>query len=593
MSQVKTPAVRVLPVAGAAGNGYALSHHDGVTANFCAVAVLDGKLRVARWSEADKEASGPERIERELANTDARGDVPWAFAMAGAAPIEPLMDALGMPHEGRSVAAAEVAETVSSQLASLGGLDRRGLDALAASPARRPGALAFYSGEGERAERRRQAAASYPILADVISANLTAKMAVDRGRPLAEALAGILGGMASGNVGKAVVKRLASAPSLPAGCDLDTVVRFMTLVPADWVPQAGSEWSAFCHVAHALLEDLAADAADIPSLTKGCGGKWTEFCARVVRKAGMDETDVLWGVRRAMFNAADMLNAFSEAAVLPMAAHAGSSAHVTVTPEMMMGAARSAFAMLASGRTAGDLADLQRRWHQESAAILGATRQAHEERAARIRGEVEEGGWPALTRAVQAPNGLWLVPLTNPAELKDEGSESKDANGVSGLHHCVGGYDSKAKKCDCHIVSVRRLDERGRYTRVTTVEFAALSPEHDKLTVRQNLGLRNGKAPPESVDAVNWYIASVASGTINLNREQIAAFLNEEIVPDDGVERICGYDWRGRDILNAAVGPWGPFVAQGFRKPLDTLLAMDEITGIAGMIFPEILLAGR
>lgn len=593
MNAAAEPRLKAFALPPQAGSGYALAYYDGVATNYCAVSVLDGKLCHARLSHPGLAGGSATDFEEHLTQSDQRADVPWAFAMAGAATAETLMDALGMPHEGRGEAAESLSRTVDAHIGSLEGLDRRGFDALASSPAKRPGAYAFYSGDGERPERRRQAAASYPLLADMIAANLSAKMAVDRSRPLAEVLSAILGGMADGDVGKAVVKRLAASPPLPDGCELDVVVRFMTLVPADWIPHGGGEWTSFCHAAQALLVDLGAGAADVASLVKGCGGKWTDFCARVVRKAGMEEPDVHWGVRRAMFNAAEMLNSFAEVAVLPMAAHAGRSGHVIMTPEMMMAASRSALAMLASGRTAGEVADLQRRWHQERAAIMNGTRLMQEERNARIRGGIEEGGWPALSVPVQAPNGLWLVPLTSPRELSDEGAHEQDANGVMGLRHCVGSYAAKAKKCDCHIVSVRKVDDRGRYKRITTVEFEALKPGIDRLHARQNLGDGNGKAPAESTDAVNWYIASVASGSVSLNREQIAVFLDAEIVPDDGVERICGYDWRDRNILNAAVGPWGPFVAQAFRKPLDQILEMDEIAGITRMAAPEILLAGR
>jgi len=593
MSGREPEKAKAFPLPATAGAGYGLSFHDGMATNRCAVAMRDGKLLYARLSSQKGEASFMDRLEEELDTADQRADVPWAFAMAGGAPVESLMDALGMPHEGREAAVESLSAIVSANVPSLEGLDGRALSALSAAPAKRPGAVSFYSGDGERGERRRQAAASYPLLADVISANLSAKMAVDRSQPLADVLSGILGGMASGNVGKAVVKRIASSPALPEGCDLDTVVRFMTLVPADWIPHGEGEWNAFCHVAHALLEDLGATDKDVPALIKGCGGKWTEFCARIVKKAGMDEADVTWGVRRAMFSASEMLNCFSEVAVLPMAAHGGPSNSVPVTPEMMMAAARSAFSILASGRTAGELADLQRRWHQERAGILDGTRLAQEGRAAAMRGSIEEGGWPGLSDPVQAPNGLWLIPLTTPSALEAEGHEGNDADGVQGLRHCVGSYSSKAKKCDCHIVSVRRIDGEGRHTRITTVEFDALKPESNLLNVRQNMARGNGKAPPESVDAVKWYVSSAASGAIGLNRELIAAFLNKEIIPDDGVERICGYDWKDRDVLNASVGPWGPFVAQAFRKPLDEILEAEEVAGITRMISPDILLAGR
>lgn len=275
-----------------------------------------------------------------------------------------------------------------------------------------------------------------------------------------------------------------------------------------------------------------------------------------------------------------------------MAAHASAASDVPVTPEMIHAAATGSYAILAAGRNAADLADLQRRFHQERERILGGTRRIEEERNRRIRGEIDKDGWPALTPVVQSPNGLWIVPLTNPRELVAEGAEGKDENGVPGLNHCVGGYAAKARQCDCHIVSVRRIGEDGRYERISTVEFLPVRSASDRLSVRQNMARGNSKPPADAIDAVSWYVSAVATGSVPLNWEQIKAFLEGQVLPDDGVERLCGYDWRDRDLLNAAVGPWGPFVVPGFRNMgLDAVMASPPVASVTALVPPEILLA--
>lgn len=573
-------------------DGYVLWSDDGVHVNYCAVAADGLNLRCARGSyPRDKRPSVVDLFDHH--EEDARADVPWAFAMAGGAAVDYLMDALGIAHVERDRTRPDLERIVSeSSNIALRSIDRDALAVLSKSPSKRPGALAFYSAEGDRGVRRRQAAASYPLLADLLASGLSTKMAIDRSKPLAEPLGQALSGLVNRNVSKALLKRISQCDHVPDGLSLETVVRFMTLVPADWIPTSGAEWEAFCHAAHALLEDLDCGDDDVASLVKGCGGKWQEYCARVTRKAGMDPRDVLWGVRRAMFNASEMIDCFAEVAVLPMAAHASPSAEVSVTPEMMLAARRSAFAMLASGRSASDLSDLQRRFHQERETILGGTALIEQERLQKLKGEIEEGGWPALTDAVQAPNGLWLVPLTTPKELTAEGASGPDASGVEGLHHCVGGYSSKAKACDCHIVSVRTVHPNGSFSRVSTVEFGALQPGSDKLSVRQNMARENSAPSAASKDAVNWYVASVASGAIPLNRDQIKAFLDGAIIPDDGVERICGYDWRERDVLNAGVGPWGPFVVSSFRSMgLDAIMESPQVESVSKLISPDLLLS--
>lgn len=585
-------AIRSGTLSGPSVSGYFLAFHDGVNENVCAVAFRDdGEMLALRLSGPDATTDGLlDRIGNEP--LPPRTDVRWAFAMAGASSADHLAEALGVPHVDRDTAISSVSEAVTQMSPSLGGsVDREALGALASSPAKRTASFSFYRGDTERAQRRRQAAKAYPLLADFLATGLATKMAIDRSQPLADAVAAALSGFADSEVGRAVVKRISQSDPIPDGCTLDTVVRFMAAVPADWIPSKGPEWVAFCNAAHGILEDLGAEDGAVETLVRGCGGRWTEFCSRIAKKGGQEE-DGCAAMRRVMSAASEMAECFSTVCVLPLAAHASPTSTVSMTPELLHRSAAAARAMLLGGRSAADIADLQRRWHQERAAILDGTRMLQDERNAELRGEIEEGGWPSLTATVQAPNGLWLVPLTNAAELADEGSHGVDANGVAGLHHCVGSYANRARSCDCHIVSVREIDGKGGYRRLSTVEFGAIQPGSDRLSVKQNKARGNGSPTNEVKDAVNWYMASVAGGLLPINRSQIAAFLESGALPEDGIERLCGYDWKERDLLNAAVAPWGRFVAPAFRgMDLDGVMDSKEIATLSELIPPEILLA--
>lgn len=568
-----------------AARGAEISFDDGVWTNRCVVTLSDGGA-LSCWSGRTRGAA-PFDAEAQVALApELSGDASWAYAMLEGAPLAALMDKLGLPLSDRVGTASILADQVAEVSARLRP-DGRALGAMAKAPSRRPGSLAFYVGDGERAERRRQAAASYPLLADLLASGLATKMAIDRGRPLADAAAQALSGLAGRPVSKAVLKRVAAADRLPAGCSIETVSRFMTCVPPDWIHAEGEEWEAFCRIAHALLDDLGAPDGAVPALVSGCSGRWREFAARICRKSGVEADDPGEGARRVMFTAAEMIRCFAEVAILPMAAHAGDAGEVSVTPEMVRVAARVAFDALAAGRNAADLGEIQRRWHQERHEVLAVTGAAE-----RAKEGIEEGGWPGLTHPVMAPNGVWLVPLTNPEQLGWEGSPHRDPNGSVGLSHCVGGYDRRAKSCECFIISLRTVSPDGSYTRLSTAELGPLPMDESRIKVRQNRARENGDPPPEAHDALSWYLGSIAAGEVKVNREQIAAFLDQIYVPDDGVERLCGYDWRDRDVLNSAVSPWAPFVSRTWRgQGLDALMDSPGVASITKMIPPDILLS--
>src|SRR5690606_9208877 len=120
---------------------------------------------------------------------------------------------------------------------------------------------------------------------------------------------------------------------------------------------------------------------------------------------------------------------------------------------------------------------------------------------------VAEDGWPPLCNPVQAPNGVWIVPLTDPRELNDEGRAAPDSNGVCGLNHCVGGYAYACRSGRSHILSLRAGGSHGPgIKRLSTVEIMSVVPGEVDLNVRQHRGPSN-RAPDRSATlALEWFL---------------------------------------------------------------------------------------
>lgn len=586
MSALDKIGLRVSPIFSEIGEGYALCYSDGIKSSACVISGNSEELAYSSFSSFGRLTVDDLTALLTENKTDSRTHAPWAFAMIGGGRIEDLMNELGLPLENRDLLRDELEAVIDEEQGRVKGVDRKSVEALTKSFQQTRTAYEFYSGDSERSIIRRQAAASYPILADHISANLMAKMSVDQKKPIAETVMKLLSNLANTELSKPALKRLSAADAIPNGVRLSSVVRLMSLVPPDWIPTSGQEWRAFCHVAGGIFEDLQAPDHSVGALVKSAQGKWTDFCQRVIKKAGIEVVSVEEDFRTVMDSTSDMLNDFKDFVVLPLAAHGGDSDDVMVTTEMGKASRASAFEMLLNGRVLTEVADQQRRFHLGRNAILSGTAQMEIEARRELKSSIEVNTWPGLTDPVQAPNGLWLVPLRSTDELQAEGAA---------MNHCVGGYTRVAETCKSFIVSVRSLDENGKLLkRHSTIEFNELDTKHDQLTTKQNRGVGNSTPSTLARDAEAWYKTAIAAGQIKLNRKLISAFLDDIPIPDDGVERLCTYDWKVRGNINHAVFPWFPYVNKKYQElDLDGLMDCDEIAPISQMITPDPLVLRR
>jgi hypothetical protein len=565
-------------------SGYVIANVSNGVTNAVMVALdNEGRLSAASLSKAG-EVSGDDQ----WVSLETRAPGLWAYSMLTGEHSSVLLDMLDIPHVDRAEAAERLFTEAAARSAEfLPEVNREALVAMAKAPEKRLSTYEFYAAGGERGTYRRQAAASYPIFADLFNANLSTKMAIDRGKPLSEILLPILSETAERPIGNAILKRFAQAPALPEGMHLSPILVFASFVQPDWFPKSPEEWKSFYHIAYALVSDLGVPHQSLPALLAGSGGKWSQLAERSVAKAYIDEDDPARAdpdtyVRIAAYNARDTLEHFTDMVVLPLIAHAQEADDVYLNASIRKGAKEWAWDMLFEGRNLPDLLDISRRFHQERAGMVELTEQY---RVAQLKSQVKEGGWPGLTGPVRAPNGLWLVPLCTTEELKQEGQR---------MNHCVGGYTTTAKACHSHIVSVRTVNPDGSTVSHSTCEFAGIKQAiPTELTKHQHQAHGNHRPDEIYRDAINWYAREIEAGRLKTNWELIRAFLDDKLVVVDQVERLCGYDWRDRESLDMAVRPWGAFVTKAYRtKGLDALMDSEQAAAIIVGMTPAFLSAG-
>ena len=470
-------------------------------------------------------------------------------------------------------------------------VDSRAVAALSKVCERKTQYLAFYSGENQTALYRRQAAESFPFAAGILATNIKTKISIDRQLPLSPVLREVLELRTGHKISKGLLKRLNSAPKIPESCSLEQVLLFSTLIPLDWIPNTDEQWNAYCHVAKIFLSTLNAPTKAISTMINGCSGDWIKLLRKICIEGGHNPDGGINAADLVMLDAQDMLIEFADTYVIPEAAKSKTLTDAFVTPEIRMTAIQSAFEILNAGRTALGIAENTRRWSNQRNVISEAIRQANGEDDTELD-KLAQGAWPALTENVQSPSGLHIIPLNSPDQLEWEGISGLDPSGNKGLDHCISSYKHKALTGDCHIVSIREMHKNNSFSRLCTVEFERPKHHQNYLKVRQAKGYRNSTPEPKALDALDWYIKSVALNKIPINWNNIIKF-QEKIGKNNqslgNLEIRCGYDWRIPGMVEKVAKLWVPFVADQWKKrkvsPTDT---QNEISIVSDKILPDI-----
>lgn len=341
----------------------------------------------------------------------------------------------------------------------------------------------------------------------------------------------------------------------------------------------------------AVTVDLGAQGQAVSDLVRMSKGKWCEFIDKVTKAAYPLDTDPNRldqhaGIRNAMAEARAMVVSFQSAVVLPVAGYAQASSELFLSSTIRNVATESAYRILFSGRSAAEVADMSRRYGQERHAMLaGEGGILAELRKGRIANDLAPDEWPALSARIQAPNGIWLVPLQSQREFQSEGKV---------MDHCVGKstqtYSARAKDCSIHIVSARAMKEDGSMQSLSTAEFEGITSGSPSLQTLQHHGMSNSTPPKDALDAMDWYVSMVEAGQVAVNWEEIRAYLDDRLVDMDELERDCDYDWRDRDQIDAALGPWIRFFTKPFRKSFDEFVSTPEIRAIIVEFPPDFML---
>jgi hypothetical protein len=614
MSLIIKTSIKAVSVDG--WNGFKIVRPDGTTVRTLAVFANEaGEVRASKSSKAV-----PDEQLLDLGIDEAE-DGKWLWPLLHGRVDDNVLEALNLAGMDET-AKADFADSVLTHASKLS-VDHRAISILVKTANPRLSLIAFYSGEGDRPENRRQQAAIYPIFADYLASRLQLKMTIDRkDGSLAEKLASSLSTDAY-TVTPAMLKRFAQAEGVPDGCDVASMMLFAHAVPADWLPKGGDDFESFAHIATAVVETFSDPLEYIPALIKGCGGKWNDLLNKIVKSAyppprkpksdpsvaqiegpvapsaavapgsavamvenpaDIDPNYVPppprpLAVRYSLRGMHDMILQYTDNVVIPMAAHRQGSNEVYISPDLRDQAERQAQRILLGGRTIAEIADISRRFHQEQYRILEGSPILQKERMRYVAAASGEG-WPGLTREVQAPNGLWIVPLKTTGQLKDEGKK---------LSHCVGGYTAQAERCSSHIVSVRSLDDNGAQS-LSTCEIEGISGPSGPFKSRQHYTTGNTTPSPAAQQALGWYLTSLAAGEIPVHWNEIKIFKSNDAKKADSIERFCKYDWRDPDMLFEATVPWFPVLPKSFRDvDLEGLVDYEGMEDVSSIIPPDMV----
>lgn len=522
---------------------------------------------------------------------------------------------------------AEMTDAVHARLKSaiapvFAAIDTDALHALRASSSFSRSDFAFYAhGDGsattmERRQRRLQAAAAYPVLAASMARNLRAKLAIDGAKPLNEELIQAFGQTRTKEpvFSKALLRRLQGLDwPVPPGVSPEWLAERIGEIPADWFPKTPEEWESFLVVARTLGRTLP-QRIGIPfgDLVKGCSGKWIDFRRRMAKSCfdsrppeDLDEEGRRAWLRspptpdesfEALHNAAidlgDMIDHFSRLVVLPAAGLANLESKPFLAETQRSAARHAAAELLFGGKNACAMFEISRHYHTRAEHVLEQAT-GHETAHAIEFKQVAEDGWAPLCNQVQAPNGVWIVPLTDPRELADEGrgyagSSPRNVDGTDGLSHCVGGYSSSCRDSGHHILSFRYIEE-DTMKRLSTIELDAVTEGDRKFKVCQHRGTRNGKAPDAAAQAWDWFQDAVWNNEIAINYEGIRSYMVTQMKRrDDDVERACGYKWKEEGAFENALRAFDEWLGKGLRQiTAADFIALPEIVRVSDEIMPR------
>lgn len=462
-------------------------------------------------------------------------------------------------------------------------------------------AVAWYGEACETSLYRMQAAQSYPILAGLIAESHSLAKAVDA----VESIQPIL--MERTGLNKASLKRLGKlvepAPvakifetgeriegqdalgvnrarhtQINGSVPVDIALRYLSDLPPDRTPRDDEAWIRYNEILTAVAIPIH-NATSIPvaDILEASKGNWVEFHAMLAKSADFAPADF---DRKTMalttIDALEAVEHFNRTALLPQALASirdCEQPEPMISREYVMSGFEASVGLILGGtkNVAVTLMEISRRYASripammeiEGRAYLNGNRDMEEHFV-----KYGDKGYPLMTEAFTASNGLVVRPLANGDELTRESAR---------LNHCVGSYQSSARRAHCHIYSVQ--DETGDES-YSTIEFRAVEGSDARaaataLTSVQHRANRNGAPAEPCTKAVEEFINAVKSGNLPINLSEINQWRNHltDTGQDTGKKRavttwssVLELEWSNDKTREDYWGEWGQVLGGKIAK---------------------------
>jgi hypothetical protein len=464
--------------------------------------------------------------------------------------------------------------------------------------------VAWYgTTDPEVAKYRLQASTSMPILASLIADRQSLATAVDA----VSAINPIL--METTGLSKASIKRIgkltASAPAgrifeageritgedalgvnrarhtqLSGSVPVDMALRYLSDLPPDRTPNDNEAWLKFNDILSAVAIPLY-NATSIPVATimEASKGNWVAFHESLAKAADFDPKDF---DRRTMalvtIDALESIEHFNRTAILPQVLASIKDAE---QPEPMVSrefvvSGFEAATNLIIGNTKNPavlMMEISRRYASRIPAMMeieGKTVLDLNRKTSETFEKYGETAFPLLTDNYTASNGLVVRPLKNGEDLTEESKR---------LTHCVGSYQSKARRALSHIYSIQ--NQSGSES-LSTFEFSGVEGTDPRgaataLRLVQHRAKSNGTPPEECAVAYKEFLEAVKGGQIDVNLSEINAWRQHikesgqeagatHITPATTWKSVLELDWENDDARLEYWAEWGEVLGGKIAK---------------------------
>ncbi|MFX4300220.1 PcfJ domain-containing protein [Pseudosulfitobacter pseudonitzschiae] len=462
-------------------------------------------------------------------------------------------------------------------------------------------AVAWYGEEGETSLYRMQAAQSYPILAELIAESHSLAKAVDA----VEAIQPIL--MDRTGLNKASLKRIGKlekpAPAakifdageriegedalgvnrarhtqINGSVPVDIALRHLSDLPPDRTPRDDEAWLRYNEILTAVAIPIHnATSLPVASILEASKGNWVEFHATLAKAADFKPAE--FDRRTMALTTIDSLEAiehFNRTVLLPQALVSirdFDQPEPIISREFVMSGFEASVGLILGGskNAAVTLMEISRKYASRIPAMMELEGKAFliasqdDEKRFKTYGET---GFPLMTQEYEASNGLVVRPLANGEELTRESAR---------LRHCVGSYQSQARRATTHIYSVQNKSGEESFS---TVEFRNVEGDDPRAAATslksvQHRANRNGTPGDDCLLAVREFIAAVKSGDIPINLSELNQWRrhlaetgqdNKSRSASTSWKSVLELDWSNDDIRQDYWLEWGQVLGGKIAK---------------------------